>query len=87
MADIPTTESSEVTIADAAGTNKLAVNADGTVNVLADYNFANANISITYNADHSINVITETGPVKTRTSTFAYTINGCIASITTVVTP
>lgn len=34
MADISLTESSEVTVADAAGTNKLTVNTDGSINVV-----------------------------------------------------
>jgi hypothetical protein len=34
MADVPLTESDEVTIADAAGTNKLAVNAAGAASVI-----------------------------------------------------
>jgi hypothetical protein len=34
MSDLPTTETSEVTIADSAGTNKLMVNADGSLNVV-----------------------------------------------------
>lgn len=33
MADLPTTESSEVTVADSAGIYKLTVNSDGSINV------------------------------------------------------
>jgi hypothetical protein len=49
MADVPLTESSEVTIADAAGTNKLVVNLDGSINAVITVGGTVKTSQVTYN--------------------------------------
>jgi hypothetical protein len=71
--DLPTTETSEVTVADSAGVNKLTVNSDGSINVSVSQSAPNPSYAAGFN-----------GLVPPASATDVVTITGSASKVITV---